>query len=60
LGDNVINMSEEAYVVLGIDENEHDQVISVFKTFGDAKKFMIHSLITTGFYDIWIEKHAVQ
>lgn len=48
-----------AYVVLGIDSNEHDQVISVFRDFSEAKRFLVESLCTTGFYDVWVEKHAI-
>lgn len=51
--------SEFAYVILGIDENEHDQVISVFKTYKDAKLFCTQTLMRSNFYDVWIEKHLL-
>jgi hypothetical protein len=53
------------YVILGIDENEHDQVISVCKTYEDAKNYCIKylmngkNLYNTPFYDVWIEKHEL-
>jgi len=50
---------EEVYVVLGIDENEHDQVLGVFYTFERAKRFCIKCECKTAYYDLWIEKHLV-
>ena len=55
----------QVYVILGIDENENDQVISVCKTYEDAKSFCIKYLMTgknvfdKSFYDVWIEKHEL-
>lgn len=57
--------SPQVYVILGIDENEHDQVISVCKTYEDAKTYCIKYLMNgrnvydTPFYDVWIEKHEL-
>jgi hypothetical protein len=47
------------YVALGIDGNEHDQVLSIFQTFEDAKKFCASVMHETEYYDLWIEKHPV-
>lgn len=47
------------YVALGIDANEHDQVLSVFQTFDDAKNFCASVMGETEYYDLWIEKHPV-
>lgn len=58
----VVNFDEitrAVYVVLGIDEHEHDQVLGVFNSYCDAKKNCCKVMGTTGFYDLWIEKHSV-
>lgn len=47
------------YVVLGIDEHEHDQVIAVCQTYEDAKQYCIQMQVETQFYDLWIEKHPL-
>ena len=47
------------YVVLGIDENEHDQVLGVCRNFDEAQRFLHEYLFETEFYDIWIEKHIL-
>ncbi len=47
------------YIVLGIDEFEHDQVLGVFSTYNDAKKFCCQTMHDTAYYDLWIEKHPV-
>lgn len=47
------------YIVLGIDENEHDQVLGVCSTYEIAKNFCKQFLLTTTFYDLWIEKHPL-
>ncbi len=60
---SVINFSTiqpVVYVILGIDENEHDQVLGVRNTYEEAKQFCIHYLSKTKFYDLWIEKHPLQ
>lgn len=65
---SVINFSSansQVYIILGIDENEHDQVISVCKNYEDAKNYCIKYLMNgkniydTPFYDVWIEKHEL-
>ena len=48
-----------AYVILGIDENEHDQVLAVCLNFDDAKRYLIAYRCETPFYDLWIEKHSI-
>jgi hypothetical protein len=56
----VVNFNEElVYIVLGIDEHEHDQVLAVFKTYYDAKKYCTQTMNETDFYDLWIEKHPL-
>lgn len=47
------------YVILGIDSNEHDQVLGVCSCYEDAKQHCIDYLRDTEFYDIWVEKHSV-
>lgn len=53
------DIEDLVYVVLGIDANEHDQVLAVFNSYDGAKRYCIECLIETEFYDIWIEKHPV-
>lgn len=48
-----------AYVVLGIDEHEHDQVLSVHATYEGARAFCISCTFKTEYYDLWIEKHPI-
>lgn len=56
----VVKLHEtEVYVVLGIDENEHDQVLALFYTYYDAKQFCSQTMHDTCYYDLWIEKHPV-
>lgn len=47
------------YIVLGIDEHEHDQVLSVFNTYRDAKSYCCQTMHDTEYYDLWIEKHPL-
>lgn len=47
------------YVVLGIDENEHDQVVAVFKTYETAARYCTKFMVDTPFLDVWIEKHPL-
>jgi len=47
------------YIVLGIDEHGHDQVLSVFNSYYDAKSFCAETMHDTDYYDLWIEKHPV-
>jgi hypothetical protein len=49
----------QAYIVLGIDEHGHDQVLSVFNSYDDARSFCAETMHSTSFYDLWIEKHPV-
>jgi hypothetical protein len=45
---------------MGIDINEHDQVIAVFETFKKATNFCNENLMKQDtFFDLWIEKHSV-
>lgn len=49
------------YIILGVDENCHDQVIAVFGNYHDAKVYCAKNLVEPkGFYDLWIEKHRVK
>lgn len=48
------------YVILGIDEHSHDQVLAVRLSFDEAKKFMTKMTCTSPYYDLWIEKHPVE
>lgn len=59
---DVINFSEpsdQVYIIMGIDSNEHDQVLAVCRSYDDAKGFCIEYLAETEYYDLWIEKHIV-
>lgn len=49
----------EVYVILGIDENEHDKVLAVFYSYSDAKRYCHETMHDTEYYDLWIEKHPV-
>ena len=51
--------STSVYIVLGIDEHEHDQVLAVFHSYCDAKRFCCQTMHDTEYYDLWIEKHPV-
>ncbi len=51
--------NELIYIVLGIDENEHDQVLAVFNSYTDAKRYCCQTMHDTVYYDLWIEKHPV-
>ena len=58
----IVNFESEeelVYVILGIDEHEHDQVLAVCKSYQDAKQYCIEYLAETEYYDLWIEKHPV-
>lgn len=55
----IVSFPREVYIVLGIDENEHDQVLAVFDSYPDAKQYCCKSIKDSGFYDLWIEKHSV-
>ena len=52
--------SEAVYIVLGIDEHEHDQVLGVFNSYYDATNECCHVMMkNSDYYDLWIEKHNV-
>lgn len=56
----IVNLQEqEIYIVLGIDEQGHDQVLAVFYTYYDAKCYCSRTVHDTSFYDLWIEKHPI-
>lgn len=56
----VVNFNEtEVYIVLGIDEHEHDQVLAVFSSYSDAKIYCHETMHDTAYFDLWIEKHPV-
>lgn len=55
-----LQQQEELYVILGIDENGHDQVVAVCRAFSDAKQYCTYALSTTQYLDVWIEKHLLQ
>lgn len=53
-------IKEEVYIVLGIDEHEHDQVLAVFSTYDSAKAYCCKTMGDSfDYYDLWIEKHPV-
>lgn len=54
-----MNLTSVAYIVMGIDEHGHDQVLSVFNAYNDAKSFCARTMCQTLYYDLWIEKHPV-
>ncbi len=54
-----IRIAPLVYIVLGVDENEHDQVLAVYNTYDEAKRYCINSLVQLDYYDVWIEKHFV-
>jgi hypothetical protein len=53
------DVATQVYVVLGIDEHQHDQVLAVVRTFADAKKYCVETLSLEPYFDVWIEKHPV-
>lgn len=55
----VIKFQELVYVILGIDDDGFDQVISVCKCFDEARRYCVKYLLATEFHDVWIEKHAL-
>ena len=56
----VVSMEQTmVYIVLGIDEHEHDQVLAVFNTYSDAKVFCSETMAESTYFDLWIEKHEV-
>jgi len=56
----VISLNEtEVYIVLGIDEHEHDQVLAVFYTYYDAKNYCCQMMYDSEYFDLWIEKHSI-
>ncbi len=50
---------EMVYVILGVDVHEHDQVLTVCRTYEAAKSYCLHYLRDTNYYDLWIEKHPL-
>lgn len=50
---------EMIYIILGVDINEHDQVLRVCRTYASAKEYCLHYLTKTDYYDLWIEKHPL-
>lgn len=55
----MIERIEHVYVVLGIDKNEHDQVLAILKDYEDAKTYCIRCPRYSEFYDLWVEKHLL-
>lgn len=56
---SIVALSEEVFVVLGIDAHEHDQVLGIYRTFQEAKRQCIKIPIDSEFYDLWVEKHCL-
>ncbi len=54
-----LQQGQSVYVVLGIDGNEHDQVLAVSISYQEAKNFCVQCKCETEFYDMWIEKHQL-
>lgn len=59
----VVNFENEnsplAYIVLGIDEHEHDQVLAVFNSYSKARNYCAETMQDNEFFDLWIEKHPI-
>ena len=55
----IIEFSPLVYVVLGIDENQDDQVLSIQSCYEGAKRYCIDKLSTDNYFDVWIEKHPI-
>lgn len=55
----ILPLYKHVYVVLGIDEYEHDKVLGVFDSYQRAKQYCVKSLVDTEYLDTWIEKHPV-
>lgn len=51
--------ANQVYIVMGIDEHEHDQVLAVFASYHDAKVYCCETVHKTVYYDLWIEKHEI-
>lgn len=47
------------YIIMGIDAQGHDQVLSVCCCYEKAKRYCITYLAKTQYYDLWIEKHPL-
>ena len=57
----IISLQEiPVYVVMGIDEHEHDQLLQLFYRFDDAKEYCAWVQRSDSlFYDLWIESHII-
>jgi hypothetical protein len=53
------SIDDLVYIILGIDANEHDQVLAVCHSYDDAKQYCLQYLRQTEYYDLWIEKHVI-
>ena len=53
----IVSFEQFVYIVLGIDENEHDQVLAVCRTYQEAKNYCVKCVAMSDFFDLWIEKH---
>lgn len=47
------------YVVMGIDEHEHDRILAVCRSWEDARNYLTRCMLQTDYFDMWIEKHEV-
>jgi len=57
----IISLKEiPVYIVIGVDEHGHDQVLQLFYRFEDAREYI--TWVERGdslFYDLWIETHVI-
>ncbi len=51
---------ELIYLVMAIDENAHDHVLAVCRSFSDARQYCTSCLCSSEYFDVWIEKHPLQ
>lgn len=54
-----LDQSQQVYVVMGIDEHENSQLLAVCSCYDSAKRYCIHCVVESQFYDLWIEKHCI-
>lgn len=56
---NFMDIVPVVYVVLGIDENEFDQVLAVCSSYEGARDYCMDMTCNPEYFDLWIEKHEV-
>jgi hypothetical protein len=53
------SLSMIVYVVMAIDEHEHDRILAVCMTAENAKRYCTKCQVESDYFDIWIERHVV-